>query len=261
MNEPQRTPETEQPENYDSLYSQPSEPVQRPVSRPAFIAGCILTGIAVLLFLAELILVRLSILRLLLTGGCVLFCLTLWKTQKPRTVLIDLIALILVGNLILFAFPPLFIQSKFLWQYPFQKAYVALYHNTREPEWFPDFRDDVVSDYDFSYNPSIMQGSGHFSVEFVTTPERAAEYADEYAEQAVYIVPLREYSRYGYYPLDETKHKVLDIYLGDIWAKETTEEQDATIYVIETNLDWNHPHTSVAVVDPVTGRVQLSKLG
>ena len=88
-----------------------------------------------------------------------------------------LVSLFAFFNILLCSISPWVVHSEYKWQYPFQKAYIGLYQNIKEPEFFPDFMNDVRSGYEFDYLPSIMQGAGHYSVTFVTTPERAAEVA------------------------------------------------------------------------------------
>lgn len=166
---------------------------------------------------------------------------------------------------IMFCTPTLTIHSRLTWQYPFQKFYTGLYQNVREPEWFPDFRDDVRSDYSFDYMPSIMQGTGHYSVCFVTSPEIAAEYENKFASQARYIIPLDDFTaRSGWYTIgdakDDSGNNVLDIYWNmDFW--ESGEEPTAQIYVLDAVLNFNHPHSSAVIVDRESGRIQLSRLG
>ena len=165
----------------------------------------------------------------------------------------------------MFSMPPLTIHSKMTWQYPFQRFYTGLYQNVKEPEWFPDFRSDVQSDYYFDYLPSIMQGTGHYSVCFVTSPEAAAGYENKFAAGARYIIPLDEFTaRSGCYTIGEDKddsgNNVLDVYWNmNFWKK--GEEPNAQIYVLDAVLNWNHPHSSAVIIDKESGRIQLSRLG
>lgn len=143
--------------------------------------------------------------------------------------------------------PPYTVSSSFLWQYPFQNAVLSLYRYG-EPEWFPDFRKDVRSDYHFEYLPSMMQGTGFFTVHFVTTPERAAEYAKQYAEAGAEAVSLRECVADF-----DSAVRVNESFFPDPNA--------ATVYVIKSNRNWNHPHSKSVTVDPASGRVEITQYG
>lgn len=175
-----------------------------------------------------------------------------------------IIALIII-LFFMFSMPSLIILPSNVWQYPFQKFYTGLYHNVREPEWFPDFRDDVQSDYSFEYMPSIMQGTGHFSVCFVTSPEIAAEYERKFTSEAQYIIPLDEFTVRSFYSVNGNSENpweddVLDIYWNmKFWKK--GEEPNAHIFVLDAVLNYNHPHSSAVIIDAESGRIQLSRLG
>lgn len=155
----------------------------------------------------------------------------------------------------LFLFPPVTISSNIKLQYPIQKAYIGIYQNVREPDWFPDFLRDVESDYHFEYMPAIMQGSGFYSVEFITTPERAAAYAEEYAAQARYTLKLSAYGSHT----DSNGKDITDLtlYLGTgFWNGENAE-----IYVVSASLHPNHPHSSAVIIDRTTGKIQFTQYG
>lgn len=167
---------------------------------------------------------------------------------------------------LMFSMPTLTIHSRLKWQYPFQKIYTGFYHNVKEPEWFPDFWNDVQSDYSFDYIPSLMQGTGHYSVCFITSPQTAAEYENKFASQSQYIIPFDEYTNTSgwYYPIGEDKddsgNNVLDVYWNmNFWK--SGEEPTAQIYVLDAVLNYNHPHSSAVIIDKESGRIQLSRLG
>lgn len=184
--------------------------------------------------------------------------------NRIKNIIGRILALIII-LFFMFSIPSITISSSSLWKYPFQSFYIGLYRNVKEPAWFPDFRNDVQSGYSFEYIPSIMQGTGHYSVCFVTSSEIAAEYEKEFASQARYIIPLDEYSSHeGWYTIGEDKddsgNNVLDVYWNmDFWEK--SGEPNAQIYVLDAVLNWNHPHSSAVIIDTESGRVQLSQLG
>ncbi len=147
----------------------------------------------------------------------------------------------------LFLTPPITLKSPFIWQYPFQRAFLSLYRYG-EPDWFPDFRQDVRSDYCFEFLPSIMQGTGFYTVHFVTSPERAAEYASQYAGAGAEAVPLPECCN----DPDSAVHVNRDFF---------PDPDAAAVYIISTNRDWNHPHSKTVTVDPGSGRVEITQYG
>ncbi len=88
--------------------------------------------------------------------------------------------------------PPLTVESGALWKYPIHRAVLGIYHNVQPSGLFPDFAGDVISDYHFSYLPSIMQGTGHFSVLFVTSADCAEQYEQAFRGQSVQTCLLSE---------------------------------------------------------------------
>lgn len=244
--------------------TQAISPQQEPAPAPelpqknkvCFIIGAILTALVGLAALVYSVAITIGLVKLVLTGACALQTFRIRRAKKPGEELAGLILLLILVGIPAFTFAPLMIESGALWKYPLQAAYLR-----GEPDWFPNFERSVESDYHFSFMPSIMQGTGHFSVSFVTSQEQANGYASEYSQKAVYTVPLREYSHSSYYYLDAEQKQVLSVYTGQLWAKDFAEEQTAVVYVLSTNGDWNHPHSSVVIVDPATGRVEFSQLG
>ncbi|MCR5121538.1 MAG: hypothetical protein K6B74_03860 [Ruminococcus sp.] len=178
-----------------------------------------------------------------------------------------------VGALIIAAFTllltfgtPPFINSRMKWQYPIQQKYISRFHNVKAPEYFPTSLEEVLGDYEFGYMPSIMQGTGYFSVTYKTTPERAAACAAEYAPQAKYTIPLKEYIEMGGYKVEDFTPRenscddgTLDVYISGKMREGGSES--AQIYVLYAVLNWNHPHSTAVIVDTETGLVQFSQLG
>ena len=185
-----------------------------------------------------------------LIGGVI--CLSVKKGLRKRDYFARVLAF-LIAEAVIFSFPP-FLSSSSLWKYPIQRGYIGLYSNIKEPENFPDFRLDAESSYSFDYMPSILQGAGHYSVCFMTSPEKAAGYAERFSQAAQYVIPLEEYD--GRYTISSTEEIV--VYTDkEFWS----EPSSAQIYVCKTNLSLNHPHTFAVIVDRDRGMVQLSQLG
>ena len=194
------------------------------------------------------------------TGIAVFWALV--KAALAGKVIISLVAMyIFLGT------PPMTVNSSALWKYPFQRAYIGLYQNIKEPEWFPDFERDVKGEYELDYMPSILQGTGHYSVYFETDGETLKRYTDEFSAKAVYSFTFAEYSaaeRSAYAPADSDEKR--DNSIGDISMFLGGRYSDCTsagvqVYVLETNMDFNHPHTSAVFIDKDNNAVFLSQLG
>ncbi len=175
-----------------------------------------------------------------------------------------IIAAVVIG-LLIFIFPPLYLHTTSLKLYPAYRAITSIHRNIREPDWFSDFAEDVENDFAFDYMPSMMQGTGHYSVRFRTSPEKAREYAERFAEQARYEFLLSQYSDSAWtsvrdlgYDAPENKDSILIFRDTDFWSGH---EETAKVYVIDAVLDWNHPHSSAIIVDEEAGMVELSQLG
>ena len=157
----------------------------------------------------------------------------------------------------LFLLFPMMLPSGVVWKYPFQKAYLSVYGNIKEPEWFPDFTEDVKSDYLFAYMPSLMQGSGYYSVSFKTTPQAAEKYKNEFEPQAAYIFKVDS----GY--LGEIVSGKLDLKEGETLTVNLEKEfwnncgPNTKTYVLYDNFNWNHPHSAVVIIDMDSGRIQM----
>lgn len=147
----------------------------------------------------------------------------------------------------LFLTPPVALKSPFKQQYPFQSRFLSVYRYG-EPDWFPDFRKDVRSDYCFEFLPSIMQGTGFYTVHFVTTPDRAAEYTEQFSDAGAEAVSLPECLA----DFDSAVHVNEDFF---------PEPDAATVYVIDSNRNRNHPHSKTVTVDPGSGRVEITQYG
>ena len=161
-----------------------------------------------------------------------------------------------------FCFPPFQTSSDLKWKYPFQKSFIKLYHNIQEPDWFSDFLGDVRGDYRFDYMPTILQGTGHYSVRFVTDREIAERYASKLAETAVHIVRLDDNYNGSFHVENETPENYDDsfyIYKDEEFWNDAS--SSAKVYVLYTDYDWNHPDTSAVLIDPETGKVEFSQLG
>ncbi len=190
------------------------------------------------------------------------------KPQEKPNALILLTPLCICGCMMLFA--PIYKESRQLWRYPFQRKLHSIYNST--PKWLPDFSGDVQSDYVFDTIPSIMQGSGHYSVRFVTTPERAAEIEKQFAEQAQFIADLPD-SRSGMINVPESEWKnipdkkadwdgIAHFYCDEaFWYPDGKPSEGTKICFLDLHGNWNHPGSAVVIVNSRTGAVEYSQFG
>lgn len=156
------------------------------------------------------------------------------------------------------AVPPLTVESRFRWQYPFQKYIINRYRNIREPDWFPEIDGDaVVSGYRFSYLPSIMQGTGHYSIAFNADEEWFHAYLLRiYTEHPDIkkVVWLGDYRNHG-----ADSQEIPELWLD---PEIRSNASDITsIFVIDANNNFNHPHTSAIIMDMEHKRIQFLQLG
>ena len=133
-----------------------------------------------------------------------------------------------------------------------------MYHNIKEPEFFPDIKSAVTGDYRFDYLPGMLQGSGHYTVRFTTSSEHIQEYEQLFSSQARHIYKYAAQSDYFSAEEERPDSKgTVDVFLDSGFF----EGHEVTIYVLDTNYNWNHPHTSAVIIDSTTGRVQFSQYG
>ena len=198
----------------------------------------------------------------LLPVSVILFCLWGFSKKTRRNVILLVLATLMVLWLGL-STAPLGISSNSLQKYPIQRAYVSLY-GYDEPDYFSGFEEDVKGEFEFDYMPSILQGAGHYSVFFETDEDTARRYDERFSKQAKYSFTLNEYKNGDIYDgripeLDRNNkdnHSTVSLYLGSKY-----EGSDEQVYVIDSNLDFNHPRTSAVIIDKQNNTVFLTRLG
>lgn len=169
------------------------------------------------------------------------------KTQKPVRIPDYIVFLVVFGGFP-FLTPPLTVHTNHFWQYCIQKSYIAVYRNNREPEWFPDFRQDV-EDMTFEYLPSVMQGDGYYSVTFHTTPEAIQKYED-------FAVKGMENWK------QETGVTAYDANTIYVYInKQLRDSASAEVYILSGSANQNRWHTAAVIIDKEQGIVQLSQVG
>ena len=194
----------------------------------------------------------------------ILLC--LWGLSKKGKTALKISATVIV-LWIGFDVAPLGINSDSLWKYPIQRAYVGLY-GYDEPDYFGDFKDDVKGEFKFNYMPTVMQGTAHYAVYFETDEDTLKRYDEKFSKQAKYSFTLNEYENELIYDgsipdLDHNKKGNFNwiwLYLGHN-VDEYRFDKSAQIYVIETNLAADHPHTSAVITDKENNTIFLTRLG
>lgn len=157
---------------------------------------------------------------------------------------------------VLLLFPPLTLESDASWKYPMHKAIIGIYHNVQPSALFPDFSEDIVSDYHLSYLPGIMQGTGHFSVRFVTDPERLDSYCERFLGYMDAACLLSELSGGDTLQINDTAAYTVrydKAFFADC--------PNAGVMICEAGTDPNHPHSTALIFDRGSGKLELSRLG
>lgn len=152
--------------------------------------------------------------------------------------------------------------------YRFDKQFAELKHGNSSVKWFPQKLPEQISDYHLSYLPSLMQGTGHFTVRFTCSPEEAENIAETYAAKAIYTFPLQELHHGMTYQVEAFSPKATVTYDNDhsldiYWDYDFfgTDNPDAVVYVTAAVHNWNHPHSSAVIVDSKKGAVEFSQFG
>ena len=165
---------------------------------------------------------------------------------------------------------PFALRSEQTWRFPYQKTYLAL--NKSYPAWFPETLSDGVSDYELDFITSFMQGTGHTTLYFVTSPEAASELRARVEERAVYSMPLPE-TRSSQVTIPEDARRPFkndpDDWdgSGDFWCRweywypDGYADPDSVVYYLAARGNWNHPASSVVILNEKTGAVEYSQFG
>ena len=183
------------------------------------------------------------------------------KSSRPYFIAAAVLSVLPSLYFAIFLMVPVVFSSGMVWKYPFQRAYIGLYQNVDEPDWFPNFLGDVRGDYLFTYMPSIMQGDGFYDVRFKTTPQKAQNYIYQFEPRAEYVFRIDNGN------IGETVSGELELKESETLTVRINREfwekcgPNTKAYVLFDNFNWNHPHSAVVVVDPDSGKIQMSENG
>ena len=209
-----------------------------------------------------------GIFRLVLFGLWALFLLVSIKKGRTGSFLLAVIAYPFVAFILLIIlYMPGGFSSGQQWKYNFQRKYVDLMQNGRS-DCFPDELPKELSEYEITYLPSVMQGTGHFRVRFRTSPQQLEEYEKEYSEQAIYTIPLTNIRSDWMTGVKEVSPKakvgmendrtLFIAFDNEFWEGH---DEDATVYVTYAVHNFNHPHSGAVIINKKEGMVEFTHFG
>lgn len=214
-------------------------------------ASYVLTGILALaivtLLIAYFVVPNIMYLLLLILGFIFLGKLVSMIVKKNHAALLKLS----VSFLIVFVLSTLFwgqihmpIRVTSRWQYPMALKYAYRFQtvSTFLPEELPTSAKDVR--YDFF--PSFLQADGHVCVEFTADEDYVKELSNRLETEAMYVINYRDLdSLNATLYTEESDYKKITLWEGSFGK----EHPDATVYIIDTNYDWNHPRFKAVFID------------
>lgn len=145
--------------------------------------------------------------------------------------------------------------------YPLQlKYYKSTYSQSDALDFFPDKIPENVGDYKLEHVPTVMQGAGHTSLIFTSDSETIKECIRAAEQDAILIFTLSEQDQYKdeFKKLSGNEYALLYIYTDEAMKQNS---ENVTVYLLYSNFDFNHPHTSAVLVDEENFTVQFSRVG
>ena len=212
--------------------------------------GIILTSILALVFVASLagfiVLPLVTFILILVPDLIFLIILAVRLSRKRYTsffICSVVFTLVLTFHMLFWAMFHMPVAVNTSWQYPIALKYSNSFKaiDTVLPEELPGSAKDVY----FEFMPTILQGAGHIAVGFTADETYVKDLEDEVRSQAVHIGKYNEYGCLELSNQDPGSDKVVYLWEGDIREK----HPDATVYVIYSNYDWNHPHSKAVFID------------
>ena len=160
-----------------------------------------------------------------------------------------------------------FFDCYFKFPYDLQKAYIKNKSPNIDISWFPENLPESITLYKASFSPSILQATGDFHIRFKCDKETVENLEKELKKKAEYsfILKQAEGGRYSINEIDpvtkEEKYVGREItirYESAFW-KDTI--HTAFVYVLDTNLDWNHPQNSYVIIDSINNKIEFVQIG
>lgn len=130
------------------------------------------------------------------------------------------------------------VSTNIKWRYPQALKYACDYDTSAE--FLPWELPDSAHDVHFEFMPTILQGGGHMCVGFKADEEYINDLRNRLESEAKYVVAYRDMQS-----LSDEIVKENPEYSSGITVFEGTireDHPDATVYVLYTNYNWNHPH-------------------
>lgn len=212
----------------------------------------VLTGILALAFVALLIayivIPNIIYLLLLILDFIFLRKLVSMFVKKNHTALLKRS----VSFLIIFVLSTLFwgqfhmpISVTSRWQYPMALKYA---YGFTAADFLPEELPSSAKDIRYDFFPSILQGDGHVCVEFTANEDYVKELSNRLETEAMYVIKYRELdSLNATLNTEESDYKIITLREGSFGK----EHPDATVYIINTNYDWNHPRIKAVFIDGI----------
>lgn len=210
--------------------------------------GIILTSILALVFVASLagfiVLPLVTFILILVPDLIFLIILAVRLSRKRYTsffICSVVFTLVLTFHMLFWAMFHMPVAVNTSWQYPIALKYSNSFKtiDTVLPEELPGSAKDVY----FEFMPTILQGAGHIAVGFTADETYVKDLEAKLKTQAIHT---GSYNKYGGLELTNLdNNKAVYLWQGNI----REEHPDATVYVIYSNYDWNHPHSKAVFID------------
>lgn len=169
---------------------------------------------------------------------------SVYRTKKPVRVVHFTGAVMLI--LMLGITQPM--KGVFEWQYPIQKLYAEKKGGFDLSGFFPDRLPACDGGYSSDFMPSIMQGSGWFSVSYNAT-ESINDFIVYCKDNSRADFTLHEFE-YGFTEETRAELEKMGYDDGEIFLKIPDGVSDeARVYLFSCNFDWNHFHAEFVIHD------------
>ena len=218
--------------------------------------------LGVLLFIADYIAICMGLIRaIILAIWCIWLIRKIQKIRmnpsecSPASIIAK--ALVILGIILLLGASGFGFSSHSTWKYRNQIQFLKNEFTEDSFSYFPQSLPDSVENYKLEVMPSIMQGTGYTRLHFSTQSDFVAQCESELQKQAQYTLPFSAFSQ-GEHFLDGDREKTITLaYTREFWEDAS---DDAIVYVLYTNLNWNHPKVDAVIIDRSTGKIEFGKM-
>ena len=171
------------------------------------------------------------------------------KRYKPAFICSIVFTAVFAANLLFWAMLnlPLTVSTK--WQYPYAVKYGYGTMVNRGNYFLPEELPGCAKDVHYEFLPTILQGSGHQCVGFTADDDYVEELEDRLEDDAMFVIKYSGLDELNAsLPSEESDYggmKYISLYTGTF----TEDHPDATVYIIYTNYNWNHPRSKAVFID------------